>query len=127
MASTPREAIEEMLTVGLQDGVENDTEELRRRLLASATYPLFQGMPDGSKEWRTLDDELVDILRTIAGPRRRVEILSEEVIAETANEGELNKRIFDSWWAFREQAIARAPYAEQGFMNARGRAARTRT
>lgn len=53
--------------------------------------------------------------------------LSEEVVAETASEGDINRRIFDSWWGFREQVIARAPYAEQGFMNARARSAEERT
>lgn len=47
--------------------------------------------------------------------------LSEDVIAETAQHGDINRRIFDSWWKFRRDAIQRGPYAEQGFMNARAR------
>lgn len=43
-----------------------------------------------------------------------------EVLHETANEGDLAKRIFESWWKFRQEAIARAPFAEQGYMNNRG-------
>ncbi len=41
------------------------------------------------------------------------------VASETANEGELAKRIYDSWSAFRQQAISRAPFAEGGFMEDR--------
>ena len=44
---------------------------------------------------------------------------SIDVVRETGNEGELAKRILDSWWKFRGEAIARAPYAEQGYMNNR--------
>ena len=44
---------------------------------------------------------------------------SEDVLRETANEGNLAKRIFDSWWKARIGAIARAPYAEYGFMRMR--------
>ena len=43
----------------------------------------------------------------------------EAVLRETANEGDLARRIFDSWWKARESAIARAPYAEYGFMRMR--------
>jgi len=44
---------------------------------------------------------------------------SVEVVKETASEDDLAKRIFDNWWKFRTESIARAPYAEQGFMNDR--------
>lgn len=39
-----------------------------------------------------------------------------DVIRETASEGDLAKRIFDSWWTFRSESVARAPFAESGFM-----------
>ncbi len=42
-----------------------------------------------------------------------------EVVAETANEGDLARRIYESWSTFRTEAVARAPYAEQGYMNNR--------
>ncbi len=42
-----------------------------------------------------------------------------EVVRETAEEGDVAKRIFDSWWSFRTDAVKRAPYAEQGYMNNR--------
>ena len=48
---------------------------------------------------------------------------SEDLVRKTATEGDLARRIFDSWWNFRKDAIERAPYAEQGFMNARARGA----
>lgn len=42
-----------------------------------------------------------------------------DVASETASEGELAKRIYDSWSHFRQQAIGRAPFAESGFMQDR--------
>ncbi len=46
-------------------------------------------------------------------------VAAEAVLRETADEGDLARRIFDSWWQAREGAIARAPYAEYGFMRMR--------
>ncbi len=43
-----------------------------------------------------------------------------DVLHETADVDDLGKRIFDSWWKFRQEAIDRAPFAEQGYMNNRG-------
>jgi TRAP-type mannitol/chloroaromatic compound transport system substrate-binding protein len=48
---------------------------------------------------------------------------SIDVVRETANEGDLAKRIFENWWRFRQDAVARAPYAEQGYMNNRSHGA----
>ena len=44
---------------------------------------------------------------------------SADVVAETANEGDLARRIYESWSVYRKEAMARAPYAEQGYMNDR--------
>ena len=46
--------------------------------------------------------------------------ISDEVVSETANEGDLNKRIYDSWSKFKKEAKERGPFAEQGYMNRRG-------
>ena len=46
--------------------------------------------------------------------------ISEEVVAETANDGEINKKIYNSWIKFKEDVRVRAPYAEQGYMERRG-------
>ena len=51
--------------------------------------------------------------------RRWFEI-SAEVVAETADDGAINRRIFDSWTAFRRRAIAIAPLSDLGFMMSRG-------
>ena len=40
--------------------------------------------------------------------------------AETANEGDINKRIYDSWLKFKNDVRERAPFAEQGYMERRG-------
>jgi hypothetical protein len=83
MAGTPLGAIQEIMAIATQDDLQHDTEGLRRRLQAAATYPIFQGMPDGSKEWRSLDDDVKDLLRVLTGPSRRQEILSADVVVET--------------------------------------------
>ena len=46
--------------------------------------------------------------------------ISEEVVAETANEGDINKRIYNSWSKFKKEAKERGSFAEQGYMNRRG-------
>jgi len=46
--------------------------------------------------------------------------ISEEVVSETANEGDINKRIYQSWSSFKNDAIERAPFSEQGYMLRRG-------
>ena len=46
--------------------------------------------------------------------------ISDEVVAETANEGEINKRIYNSWFKFKKEIMERAPFAEKGYMNRRG-------
>jgi TRAP-type mannitol/chloroaromatic compound transport system substrate-binding protein len=46
--------------------------------------------------------------------------ISKEVVAETANEGDINKRIYNSWSKFKKEAKERGSFAEQGYMNRRG-------
>ena len=43
--------------------------------------------------------------------------ISNDVVAETANEGKLNRQIFNSWNKFKNLARLRSPFAEQGFIN----------
>jgi TRAP-type mannitol/chloroaromatic compound transport system substrate-binding protein len=45
--------------------------------------------------------------------------VSSEVVAETAGDGEINRRIYDSWSRFREQAVAIAPLSTLGYMMSR--------
>ena len=45
--------------------------------------------------------------------------ISGEVVAETASVDSLARRIYESWHRFRREAVARAPFAEQGYMNNR--------
>ncbi|MDP6350750.1 MAG: TRAP transporter substrate-binding protein [Alphaproteobacteria bacterium] len=47
--------------------------------------------------------------------RRWFEV-SADVVSETAQDGDINRRIYDSWSKFRKEALALAPYAEYGFM-----------
>ena len=41
--------------------------------------------------------------------------ISEDVVKETALEGKINKEIYDSWAAFKNNARLRAPFAEYGY------------
>ncbi len=50
---------------------------------------------------------------------RGLRAISAEVVAETAEDGELPRRIYDNWSRFKTQVIALAPYAEQGALNQR--------
>ena len=43
--------------------------------------------------------------------------LSKDVVAETATEGKLNKKIYESWSAFKEKARQRAAFNEHGYTN----------
>ena len=43
--------------------------------------------------------------------------LSKEVVSETANEGKLNREIYDSWSTFKEKARKRAAFNEHGYTN----------
>ena len=45
---------------------------------------------------------------------------SDDVVRATAQEGDLARRIFESWERFRTEARARNPYAEQGYLQLRG-------
>ena len=43
--------------------------------------------------------------------------ISNDVVAETANQGNINKQIYNSWNKFKSIARLRAPFAEHGFIN----------
>ena len=43
--------------------------------------------------------------------------LSKEVVSETANEGKLNKEIYESWSVFKDKARQRAAFNEHGYTN----------
>jgi TRAP-type mannitol/chloroaromatic compound transport system substrate-binding protein len=45
--------------------------------------------------------------------------LSEDVVAETAALGDINRRIYDNWSQFRAEVAALAPFTEQGALNQR--------
>ena len=50
---------------------------------------------------------------------RRMYALSEDVNAETAAEGELNRRVWENWSAFRKRAMDYQPLSHYGFMRNR--------
>jgi TRAP-type mannitol/chloroaromatic compound transport system substrate-binding protein len=48
--------------------------------------------------------------------------VSEQVNAETASEGDINRRIYESWNAFRKRAMDYQPLSDYGFIHNRARA-----
>ncbi|MDP7539697.1 MAG: hypothetical protein QF726_04395, partial [Alphaproteobacteria bacterium] len=50
---------------------------------------------------------------------RELRRLSEDVVAETAALGDINRRIYENWSRFRTQVAALAPFTEQGALNQR--------
>jgi len=46
--------------------------------------------------------------------------ISAEVVAETAADGDINRRIYDSWSTYRNNAVAIAPLSTLGYMRSRG-------
>ena len=51
--------------------------------------------------------------------------LSEDVVAETESEGELNRRIYESWSKFRRTAMEYQPLSDYGFVRDRAAARNT--
>ena len=45
--------------------------------------------------------------------------LSEDVVAETASEGEINRRVYESWHQFRRTAMEYQPLSDYGFVRDR--------
>lgn len=50
---------------------------------------------------------------------RALRAISAEVVAETANDGDLPRRIYDNWSKFEKQVTALSPYAELGSLKQR--------
>ena len=64
---------------------------------------------DHGVQIRHFPDDVVKIAFSIAG----------DVVAETAGFDSLAKKIHENWSHFRGEAMARGPFAEQGYMNNR--------
>jgi TRAP-type mannitol/chloroaromatic compound transport system substrate-binding protein len=61
---------------------------------------------------RNFPDDVIDAMFDI----------SEQVNAETASEGDINRRIYESWSDFRKRAMAYQPLSDFGFIRNRARA-----
>ena len=83
MAITPLGALEDLFAITNDHTLRSDTDELRRRFQATVTHPLFQGMPGGAREWRTLDDDIKDFQRIFTSTVQRNDLLSADVVVET--------------------------------------------
>ncbi len=58
----------------------------------------------------------VDLRHFSEDVTNRLLAVSADVVAEVASEDELSRRIYDSWSAFRDKAIAHAPYGTHGYV-----------
>ncbi len=74
MASTPSATIHEHLNAVNQAD--------REQLLATATYPLFQGMEDGEKRWYQTVDENLEVYAAL---QVRLELVSEDILATSGD------------------------------------------
>ena len=104
----------EKLPKNLQKIVEHATVSENNRMLAEFTYG------NSAAQKKLINEHNVKIGNF---PKEVYDIMfkiSEEVVAETANEGDINKRIYNSWLEFKNDVRERAPFAEQGYMERRG-------
>tara|TARA_B100001248_G_scaffold260849_1_gene250230 strand:- start:7454 stop:8575 length:1122 start_codon:yes stop_codon:yes gene_type:complete len=66
---------------------------------------------------KLVNDHKVEVLNFPKQVFKEMIKISNDVVAETAEEGNINKRIYDSWSNFKKIARLRSPFAEQGFIN----------
>ena len=101
------------LPIHLQNIVEHACVSENNRMLSEFTYA-------NNVSQKKLIDLGVSIKNFPDDVYKEMFAISNEVVAETANEGDINKRIYNSWSKFKKEARERAPFAEQGYMERRG-------
>ena len=120
----PNAALEVFVNQESYDALPSDLQMIVQNACMAESEYMFAEFTAGNNESQNVLVEEHGV--TIANfPRDVVKAATEaglDVIAETANEDDIARRIFDSWWAYREAAIRRAPYAEYGYMNDRAAA-----
>ena len=104
----------EKLPKNLQKIVEHATVSENNRMLAEFTYG------NSAAQRKLINEYSVKIGNFPKEVYDTMFKISEEVVAETANEGDINKRIYNSWLEFKNDVRERAPFAEQGYMERRG-------
>jgi TRAP-type mannitol/chloroaromatic compound transport system substrate-binding protein len=110
---TVNRALWDDLPVHLQTIVAQAAAAENQRMLseftAGNTASLIALRDDHGIEPTPMPDEVIRELRR----------LSEDVVAETAALGDINRRIYENWSRFRTQVAALAPFTEQGALNQR--------
>jgi TRAP-type mannitol/chloroaromatic compound transport system substrate-binding protein len=110
---TVNRALWDDLPVHLQTIVAQAAAAENQRMLseftAGNTASLIALRDDHGIEPTPMPDEVIRELRR----------LSEDVVAETAALGDINRRIYENWSRFRAQVAALAPFTEQGALNQR--------
>ncbi len=117
----PSSALECMINLDAWNSLDSELQDIVRHA-CSAEYPrtLAEFTAGNGEAQRVLvGDHGVSISNFPADVIKAAFEAANDVVAETANEGELNKRIYESWSTFRADAMDRGPYAEQGYMNNR--------
>ena len=103
----------ESLPKNLQDIVEHACVSENNRMLAEFTTG------NNIAQKKLIEDHGVKIKHFPDEVYKAMFSYSNEIAAETAKEGDINKRIYESWSFFRNAARERAPFSEQGYMHRR--------
>ena len=110
-----------MVNLAAYDALPSDLQEIvKHASVAANSYSLAEFTNANAASQRILVDEHdVEVRHFPEDVIREMFKVSLDVVAETASEGDVNRRIYDSWSKFRADVMARGPFAEQGFMNDR--------
>ena len=117
----PSSALECMVNLEAYDALPKDLQAIVRHACAAenARMPSEFTAANSAAQTVLIEKHGVQIGHLPDEVIREAFRISADVVAETAAAGDLAKRIYESWSKFRAEAIARGPYAEQGYMNAR--------
>ena len=118
----PSAAIELMMNKAAWDGLESDLKAIVENAAAATNVRMLSEFTAANLEsQRVLVERHGVQLRPFPAEVFR-EMLrhSDDVVRATARAGDLARRVFESWQRFRNEARARNPYAEQGYLRLRG-------
>lgn len=117
----PGTASELLMNRGAWESLEPDLKAIVTAAAAAQNVQILAEFTAANNEAQRVlvEEHGVRLRRFPEGLFREMLRHSDEVIAETANEGDISRRIYESWIKFRREARERGPYAEQGYMSMR--------
>ncbi len=117
----PSSALECLINLAAWEALPKDLQAIVRHACTAenARMPAEFTAANGESQTVLVNEHGVDIRHFPDDVIKEMYRLAAEVVAETSAEGDLGKRIYQSWSNFRREAVARGPYAEQGYMNNR--------